>query len=265
MSSVQESDQQGHSTVERTLSILELVVGRKDGISLAELAKELAFPKSTIHRLIDILTSREYVELNMQTQKYSAGLKSIEIGVSALRSMEIVDVSSAYMRDLARQSGETSFLAVLNEGEIVYLHKAEGSQSIRTTAQLGMRRPVHCTAVGKALLSALSTEEVERILADKGMAAYTANTITDAQSMLAELRQIRIDGCAVDREEIEIGLTCFAAPVFQFMGQIAGAISLAGPTIRVKEKQDEYMRLVNEAARQISRRMGYVPAMRSNL
>ena len=265
MSSVQEADQQGHSTIERTLTILELVVGSKDGISLAELAKELPFPKSTIHRLLDILTSREYVELNAQTQKYSAGLKAIEIGVSALRSMEIVDVSSAYLRDLARHTGETSFLAVLNEGEIVYLHKAEGSQSIRTTAQLGMRRPVHCTAVGKAILSALSAEEVERILADKGMTAYTANTITDSQAMLAELRHIRIDGCAVDREEIEVGLTCYAAPIFQFTGQVAGAISLAGPTVRVREKQAEYMRLVNEAALHISRRMGYVPAMRSSL
>jgi DNA-binding IclR family transcriptional regulator len=208
---------------------------------------------------LEELKARKYIEFEAGLQVYTIGLKAIEVGVTGLNNIEVVDVSMPHIRDLAQQSGETSFLAAYYEGEIVYLYKIEGTQSVRTTAQLGMRRPIHCTAVGKAIVSCFPREQVDQILAQKGTKNYTKNTITDPQKFHDELQRIKAQGYAVDREEIEIGLTCFAVPIFNYMGQVIGSISLGGPTSRIREKQNESIDLLKEKANLISRRMGFVP------
>lgn len=257
-------DRNSNSSVDRALQLLEAIAINKGGITLAELAKELQLPKSTAHRLLETLKSRNYIEFEPGSEKYSIGLKAVEVGVSGLTNLGVVDVAVHYLWDLALTTGETSFLGVFNEGEIVYLYKTEGTQSIRTTAQLGSRKPVHCTALGKAILSSYSLEEVDRILETKGMERFTEHTITDRQKFHEELSKTRIQGYAVDDEEIEVGLTCLAVPVFNYTGRVIGAISIAGPTLRMVQNRGAFTEKLMETALQISRRLGYVPSMRLN-
>ncbi|MED4600989.1 IclR family transcriptional regulator [Paenibacillus validus] len=257
--------QQVNSTVERALILLELVSEKGEGVALAELVKEVDLPKTTIYRLLETLKNRNYVQFDPDTEKYSIGLKTLEIGVLGLHKMQIVEVASRHLRELSEITGETSFLATYNSGETVYLYKIEGSKSISIRAELGMRRPVHCTAVGKAILSTYSREEVDRIIQEKGMTQYTPNTIVDLEQFHEELRNIRIAGYAMDREEIEVGLTCYAVPIYNYTGRSVGTISLGGPASRMIENKNELTRELMEAGLRISQRLGFVPSISSIL
>ncbi|MFB4162294.1 IclR family transcriptional regulator [Alteribacillus sp. JSM 102045] len=259
------NEKQSNSTADRVLLLLQYIAKNRGGITLAQLVKDLNIPKSTAHRLLETLTNLDFIHLEEDTERYSIGLKTIEIGVSGLKNLDIVDVATPYLRELAQKTGETSFLSVYNEGSVVHLYKVEGTQSIRTTAELGMRRPIHCTAVGKAIASTLSLEEVDRILEEQGTPSFTKNTITDRQRFLDELSTIRLQGIAIDREEIEIGLTCYAVPVYNYTGRVAGAISIGAPTLRMKENHESNTILLKDAGLQISRWLGFVPNMRTNL
>lgn len=256
---------QSNSAADRVLVLLEYIAKRRGGVTLAELVKEIDIPKTTAHRLLETLKSLQFINFEAKTETYSIGLKTIEIGVAGLRNLEIVDVSVPYLRDLSKKTGETSFLSVYNEGKVVHLYKVEGTQSIRTTAELGMRRPIHCTAVGKAIASTFSLEDVDKILEENGMPPFTVNTITDRKLYLQELSNIRVYGIAIDREEIEIGLTCYAVPVYNYTGRAIGAVSIGGPTPRMKENHDFNSNQLKEAALQVSRWLGFVPDMRSLL
>jgi IclR family KDG regulon transcriptional repressor len=256
---------QSNSTADRVLVLLEYIAKKRGGVTLAELVKESDIPKSTAHRLLETLKMLQFIHFEADTERYSIGLKTIEIGVSGLKNLEIVDVASPYLRDLSKKTGETSFLSVFNDGNVVHLYKVEGTQSIRTTAELGMRRPVHCTAVGKAIVSTFSLEDVDKILEEKGMPSYTENTITDRQLFFKELSNIRVQGIAIDREEIEIGLTCYAVPVYNYTGRVIGAISIGGPTSRMVENHEHTSNKLKEAALQVSRWLGFVPDMRTKL
>jgi IclR family KDG regulon transcriptional repressor len=253
-----------NSSIERALMMLEYVADKKVGVTLAELVKEMDIPKSTAHRILETLKTREYLEMDPVTERVSIGMKALEVGFAGLTNMEIIDVARHYLRELAATTGETTFLALLNEGEIVYLYKVEGTQSIRTSAQLGSRRPVHCTGLGKAILSGYAPEEVDRILADKGMAKFTDRTITESRLFHEELSRIRLQGYSADDEEMELGVACFAVPVFNYTGQVVGAISVAGPKDRILEQQVTNIARIREAGSQISRRLGFVASMRNN-
>jgi IclR family KDG regulon transcriptional repressor len=143
---------------------------------------------------------RGFVQQEQETDRYDIGLKSIEIGMSGLRNWNLVDVSVPYIEELTAQLEETSFLAVYNNGEIVYLYKIEDTQSVITNAQLGTRKPVH---FGKAIISNFTLKEVDHILSDKGMQKFTEHTVTDRLKFLEELSNVREQGYAKDDEEAE--------------------------------------------------------------
>ena len=154
---------------------------------------------------------------------------------------------------------ESIFLAVLDEGMIVYLMKQEGRGAIRTTAVLGTRRPAHCTALGKTFLAFMPADEVRAIVERQGMPALTPNTITTLPRLWEELAEVRLRGYAVDREEVEEGLTCIAAPVRDHTGRQVAAVSVAGPTVRIAPEQERLGRRIAAAGLEISRGLGHLP------
>lgn len=255
---------QYNAAVERALTILELLAS-KGALGVGEIAKELGLAKSTAHRLLETLRSKHFVEQIEALEKYSIGLKSIEVGMYGLRNWNLVDIAAPYLKQLAADLNETAFLAVYDQGEIVYLYKAEGNQAVSTNAQLGTRKPIHCTSLGKAIVANFHIEEVERILAEKGMRKFTDRTITDRQTFFEELSKVRQQGFAMDHGEVEEGLTCFAVPIFNYTGKAIAAISIAGPSERMIAKQDNVVASLKNVHNHVSTRLGYVPAMRSSM
>ncbi len=248
--------------VDKTLNILELVARNAQGSTLVEIARGVGMPKTTAYRILEILAAREYVEWDADSQKYTLGLKALEIGVSGLVGQDIVEVAIPYLQELSSVTGETSFLGVYNNGDIVYLYKAEGTGSIQTTAQLGSRRPAYCTALGKVILANLPVEDADRVLKKK-LTRFTAGTVVDRVRLYEEFAEARSSGYAIDDGGIEVGLYCLAVPVYNYTGAVIGAISISGPSPRMLEQRDRMVDALTNAGDIISRRLGYVKSMRS--
>jgi DNA-binding IclR family transcriptional regulator len=253
-----------NSSIDKTLSVLEYVAQNSRGVSLADIVKSVGIPKTTAFRILDILTAREYLTWDQDSEKYCIGIKALEIGITGLVGQDIVDVSIPYLRELSATVGETSFLAVYNSGDVVYLYKAEGTGSILTTAHLGSRRPAYCTALGKAILANLPIEESDRIF-EKKLSRFTEKTVIDRIRLYEEFANIRINGYAVDDEGIEYGLYCLAVPIYNYTGSVVAAISVSGPIKRVTENRERVIDELKQVGATISRRLGYVRAMKSRL
>jgi IclR family transcriptional regulator, KDG regulon repressor len=260
-----EISSQSNSAVERALTILEFIATRQGPVGVGEIAEKLGLAKSTTHRLLEALKNKQFIEQVETLEKYDIGIKAIEIGMSGLGNWNIVDIVSPYLKQLAADLHETTFLAVYDKGEIVYVYKAEGDLAVSTNAQLGTRKPIHCTSLGKAIVSNFHIEEVEKILLEKGMEKYTDRTITDKHSYLEELSKVRQLGYAMDDEEVEVGLTCFAVPIFNYTGNAIAAISIAGPTERMISKKEQIVDALKHLNKYVSTRLGFVPSMRSSV
>jgi DNA-binding IclR family transcriptional regulator len=198
-----------------------------------------------------------------ETGQYRLGTKLIELAGRALEAMSVARVAKPQLEDLVATTGETAHLMVFDANEGLYVEKVESPRSFRMPSQVGRRIPLHCTGVGKALLAYLPPEDVERVIAERGLPALSPNTITTPRALAKELATIRDRGYAVDAEEIELGLRCIAAPVFDHTGSVAASISIAGPSARVTPSREAELALrVMAAAAEISRQLGHAPESR---
>lgn len=135
-----------------------------------------------------------------------------------------------YLQELENTTNKVIHLVVYDQGEVVYIEKLEGNETLRMHAKVGKREPMHCTSVGKAILAYLPSNVVLNILEQKGMPMHTDKTITNKDDFLQELIQVRIKGCALDLEENEYGITCIAVPIFVHSGKVIAAVIISGPT-----------------------------------
>ena len=250
-----------NSGVDKVLNLLEAVAQNAKGLSLAEIVKVVGIPKTTAFRILEILTARQYVSWNRENERYTIGVKALEIGISGLIGLDIVDVSIPYLQELSASVGETSFLAVYNNGDVVYLYKAEGTGSIQTTAQLGSRRPAYCTALGKVILANLPIEETDRIF-EKKLVKLTEKTVVDRVRLYEEFAAIRVNGYSVDDEGVEVGLYCLAVPIYNYTGNVIAAISVSGPLKRMEDNRERLVEELKNTGAVISRRLGFVRTMR---
>ncbi|MGG4036551.1 IclR family transcriptional regulator [Paenibacillus cisolokensis] len=251
------------STLERALFLMECLSEKADGAGISELSETTQLPKSTIHRILETLLNHGFVTQDPGTEKYFIGLKAIEIGMAGLQNSDLVEAARPHMQDLATQTGQTSFLAVFDKGEIIYIYKVEGTSSFIMNAKLGTRSPAHCTGLGKAILAYFSLETVDKIISEKGLKRYTPTTITDHQQFLQELSRIRQKGVAINREELDEGLSSIAAPIFNYTGRVIASVSVAGPTDKIFEQQEKIEAHILEKSHLISKRLGFVPSMRA--
>ncbi|OAT86544.1 IclR family transcriptional regulator [Desulfotomaculum copahuensis] len=248
-------------SVAKALMIIDYMASVQGELPLAKIAARLGMAKSTAHGLLATLKDFGYIEQSPFTGNYKLGMRLFEIGNIVGNSLDVRTVAVPYIQQLVGEIEETVHLAVLDKGEVLYIDKRESHQSLRIVSQVGMRLPAHCTGVGKALLAYLPESELKRVIAAKGLPRYTKQTITEAQKLGNELRQVKERGYAVDNEEIMDSLRCVAAPVFDHSGRACAAISVSGPVARLaKERFELAVTSVTRAAADISAALGYRPA-----
>ena len=219
----------GVQSLDRALQLLELLADAGGALRLAELEAATGLPLPTIHRLIRSLVHNGYVRQE-PSRRYALGPQLIRLGETAGRSLGSW-AGRQHLAELVAEIGETANMAVLEGDEVVYVAQVPSAHSMRMFTEVGRRVPVHCTGVGKALLSQLPDDEVRAILRRTGMPARTARTITEPDVLLAELGKIREQGWAVDNGEQEIGVRCVAVPVKD--APTRAAISVSGPSGRI--------------------------------
>ncbi len=250
---------EGVKSALRVLDIFELLAHRPDGLSLSEISNELDIPKSSAHGLINTLLNRGYLREGRQDRTYRLGARLFELGSGYMAGTDLITDGQEVVSETARACDETVHLAILDEDEVLYVAKEEGTNTIRMVSAVGKRFPAYGTGVGKMMLSALSAEELDRLYPpDKPMESITAGTITDPTAFRRELAEIRSRGYATDYEESTPGLSCIAAPVFDSEDRIVAAISVSVPTVRfTDERQAELRALVQQGAGRLSRILGY--------
>ena len=249
-------------TVQSVKNALEILECLSDGheLGVSELARKIGSQKSTAHRLLATLKEAGYIRQDEHTDKYVLTLKLFTIGSSAVNDMDLNKAALPVVSRLAQTSGETVHFCTIEQGRIVYLHKIESSHALKVSmmSKIGQGTPFHCTGVGKVLLAHQDADFVGSYLRDASLEKYTDATITDPLVLASELQKIRIDGCALDREEHELGVRCVAAPIFDAQGKGVAALSVSGPSVRLNEQAvDRLKDLVKNSALEISRKLGY--------
>ncbi|WP_251341319.1 IclR family transcriptional regulator [Haloplanus halophilus] len=218
---------------ETSLLILETLKDL-DGAGVTEVATELDIPKSTVHNHLSTLHNARYII--KKDGKYYVGLRFLEFGEHTRNRKRIYEAARPEIENLAEKTGELANLAVEEHGQGVYLYQSKGQQSVSTDVYAGMRSNLHCTALGKAILSEYPRERVDNILDRHGLPERTKNTITDRDALYEELDEVKERGYAYDIEERLRGLRCVAAPITT-NDQVYGAISVSGPTNRMQTER----------------------------
>jgi IclR family acetate operon transcriptional repressor len=227
------------------------------GKALTTLSDEMHQSPATVYRILVTLEGRGLVEFDHDEQVWHIGPRAFVIGSRFLRRTSLVDRARPVMRKLMETTGETANLGVEKEGFVLFLSQVETHASIRAFFPPGSLSPMHASGIGKALLAYMDEDRLDRLLATVELQAFTDRSITNPESLKADLATIRARGFSVDNEEKNAGMRCIAAPVFDINSEAVAGISVSGPTSRVSESEVERLsRPVIEAAHQLTLAIG---------
>ena len=245
------------------MGILESVAREPDGLSNADISRQLHIPKSSASYILRTLEKHGYVKRDVSDNKYRVGLKILSLSRGALSGIDVREVALPIMRHLMEKTNLTCHLAILDGPEAVYIEKVEPHGFIRMDTWVGRRMRVHATSVGKALVAHIQQERLDKILADRSLEKRTPKTITTVPKLLKELEKVRTLGYAVDDEENNLGARCLGAPVFNQDGKIEASLGLSGTIHQVNpETMPRIVEALKDAARHLSMQLGYRPPHR---
>src|SRR6188472_1327452 len=255
-------------SLERGLAILSAFDSERPLIGVSELSRELSLSRSTAHRYIATLAQLGYLQQDPDSKRYRLGPKVLDLGFSAINSMDVREISAPHLRRLSDETGHTVNLAILDGTDVVYIERCRtaqpGQREIDLNLHVGARLPAYCTAMGKAILAFVPEDRREAIIERIDFVSRGPNTITDPAEFRAELERIRVSGFAVNDEELAYGLRSIAAPIQAHSGEVLGALNLA--VHRTMSTMDELIArfgpAVKQTAEDISLGMGHrlVPA-----
>ena len=247
------------SSVSSALRLIKAFSQDQPSLGITSLAKQLGLAKSTIHRLASTLVAEGFLEQDAKDGQYRLGLLLFTLGTNVRRSLNVSIQAKTVLDRLKEKTTENIHLSVLTNMDIIYLFTLESTHAIGIRNHLGMRRPAHCTAEGRAILAYSPSQTLQRIC-QAGLKAETPKTIIQTKLWLERLESIRTAGIAFDEGECDPELRTLAAPVFDAHGRVIAAVSLAGPSSRLTKKAMRQMApSVIKAAQVISMRMGWTP------
>lgn len=218
-------------SLERGLAILSSFDPERPLIGVSELSRELELSRSTTHRYIATLARLGYLQQDADSKRYRLGPRVLDLGFSAINSMDIREIAAPYLRALSDETGYTVNLAILDGTDVVYIERCRtarpGQREIDLNLHVGARLPAYCTAMGKAILAFLDDERRAEVVSRIDFVARGPNTLTDARSFTEALDRIREQGIAVNDEELAYGLRSIAAPIHSHSGEVVAAVNMA--------------------------------------
>jgi IclR family pca regulon transcriptional regulator len=247
----------------RGLAILSTFHSDRPLIGVSELSRGLDLSRSTVHRYVATLAKLGYLQQDPDSKRYRLGPKVLDLGFSALNSMDLLEISAPHLRQLSDETQRTVNLAILDGTDVVYIERCRsarpGQQEIDLNLHVGARLPAYCTAMGKAILAFLPEERLEELIAEIDFVPRGPNALTGAKAFREELDKIRISGIAVNDEELAYGLRSIAAPIYTHTGDVLAAVNLAvhRTMVSMDELLDRFGPAVLRAAHDISLSMGH--------
>ena len=245
------------SSVTTAIHLMKAFSEHDAELGISALSKRLGVSKSTVHRLATTLKAEGLLEQNPETEHYRLGIALFTLGALVRRRMDISSEAKPLLLELRRLTNENVHLAILDNGQAVYIHDLVSTQAVRLRPHLGLSKPACCSAEGLAILAFKDDATIDQVLAGD-LPQRTPRTIADPVQIRQRLRRIAAQGYAIEDEESEIGMRCLAAPVRSADGDVVAAVGVAGPSQRLSRTAiASFAPRVISTADMISQRLGY--------
>jgi IclR family pca regulon transcriptional regulator len=250
-------------SLERGLAILSSFRSGRPLLGISELSREVGLSRSTTHRYVATLAGLGYLRQDAPTRKYRLGPRVLDLGFSAINSMELREVAAPYLQQLSDETGYTVNMAILDDVDIVYVERCRsaraGQREIDLNLHVGSRLPAYCTSLGKVLLAYLPADTQADVLARSDLARRGPNTLVSRTALAHELKRVRRNGFAINNEELAYGLRSIAAPILAHDGAGVAAINLAvhRTMISVEDLVARLSARLRRTAEEISAQLGY--------
>lgn len=244
-------------SVDHALEVLCAFAGKEE-LGISELARRLNLQKSGVHRIVRALAAKGFVQ-QLANRRYSLGFRVLELGNMYRLRLDLARNGESILRPLSQRMNANAHLARIENFEVVDLLRVEYPTPLRVSRSPLLRRPAHCTALGKVLLAYGSEDQLKAVVA-RGLSRLTSKTITQPERLVSELKRVRERGYAVDDEEFYRGIRCVAAPVFDEDATITAAMSVSGLITHVTyDRLPQFVEAVMHAARELSQQLGFQP------
>lgn len=244
-------------TADHAISVLMQLAEPPGEWGVSELSRALGLARSVTHSLLQTLVARGIAAQNPQSRRYYLGLALVPLADAAARRFDLRAEARAALRELAAESDECAYLIVPAGDMCVVLDRADPSQVMRVTMEVGSRGHLHAGSNPKAILAFLPDEQIERVLAARGLPKRAPRTTTEAARLRRELEEIRARGYSFTEQEMFEGIAGVAAPVFDRTGAVVASIGIGGLLGRVRAQKERHIELTLRAARDVSARLGY--------
>lgn len=245
--------------VHKLFDILELLAESSKPMGPTEIANSTGLSRSSVHRLLQTMHQRGYVDKISPEGSYAVGLKLIEVVSYYINGLELQTEARPYIQELSETLNLTIYLGILEGNEVVYIDKRDIFSNMRLYLQIGHRVPAYCSSLGKCLLSRLSGEELEETMGTGSFQKFTERTITNLRDLKEQLRMVRTKGWAMDDREFTEDNCCIGAPIFDYRGAIIAAVSAsASPAVLTTDKISYVAEKVRNTGMAISKRLGYI-------
>ena len=246
--------------VENAFDVLEQFKGEKGALGITELSQNLGLHKNNIFRLLATMQNKGYIEQDLNTEEYRLGIKNLELGRSFLNHTGLLKVTKPILKELMKEVNENVYSGLLRNDQIVYVEHVESKQILRVTSRIGTRLSPLCTAIGKVILAYMSEHDRDKVIESNEFIKHTSHTISDINSFLKEIEEVKKSGYSYDNEELDLGVICIGAPVFNYEKKIVAGISISGPSLRINKKtaEEKYIPKIKEYGLKLSRAIGYI-------
>ena len=238
----------------RLLMVVEQIARAGVPVTPTEVNLELGLPKPTIHRLFATLEEEGFLQRDLDGRTYSPGPRLRTLAGGVLSSLRIRTARQAILKRISREIGETCNIALPDRDAMTYLERVETEWPLRIQLPIGTRVPFYCTASGKMYLSSLTPNHLRKYLQATELERRTPNTITDLDALHAEIKEIRKEGYALDREEFMEDMVAIAVPVLDENGRLMATLSFHAPTQRFNVARTlDYLQPLRDAAADLSK------------
>ncbi len=245
----------------RGLDILSLFTAENPALSFTQIVETVKLNKSTVFRILATLESLHYLEQNSTTRLYRPGIRVLQLGFTAISSMEISQVTRPYLELLSQRLGETISLAVLDGFSTIYIDRVRNQSIVGVILRIGSNLPAHCSSLGKVLLADLPGPDLDKLLSEHELVPYTSKTITSREILLADLEKIRQRGYSLGDEELAVGLRAVSAPIRDSTQRAIAAVNVTGQLQHMgyDRIENEIIPSLLDTVRNISISLGYLP------
>ena len=243
--------------IERMFTLIDVLASREESMSLKDISEKAGLHPSTAHRILNDLATGRFVD-RIQPGSYRLGMRLLELGNLVKGRLNVRDAAVVPMRELHKLTQQPVNLSVRQGDEIVYVERAFSERSgMQVVRAIGGRAPLHLTSVGKLFLAADDPQRIRAYAARTGLQGHTKNSLTQLEALERELSKVRQYGQANDNEELELGVRCMAAGIYDDQDKLVAGLSISAPSERM---EDGWLPKLKETARHISETLGHKPS-----